>query len=107
MPLTITIHRTDVDHHRAEIVGHHHLVIERDELSEFVEELKQTLDSLMETPDGGSWIARAKETVDINDAAARAALKESALRNADLDDLIERYPVPSGWGEEPGWLDAV
>ena len=36
---------------------------------------------------------------------SRAEVERTALLNEELDELIDRYPVPADWGEEPGWSD--
>jgi len=42
-----------------------------------------------------------------DEAAARAELERTALRNEELDELIDRYPVPAEWCNDPGWSDAL
>ena len=40
-----------------------------------------------------------------DDAAGRAEVEKTALLNEKLDELIDRYPVPTEWGGDPGWSD--
>ena len=107
MALTITIDRTEDGLFRAEVAAPPGLVIEDADLSRLVEELKQKLDQIFVTPDGTLLIVQTKTDVVSHDAAARAEVERTALRNEELDELIERYPVPSDWGKEPGWADAL
>lgn len=108
MSLTITIDRTQEGLFRAEVAEHPRHIIENDDLSKLVEELKQTLDMLAVTPDGRLSLFEAKRAGDVDlDDAARAEVERTALRNEELDELIDRYPVPAKWGEEPGWSDAL
>jgi hypothetical protein len=100
MSLTITIDRVEGGRFRAEVADCHGLVIERADLPGLVEELKRTLDSIEITPDGRLLLPAEKE-----EAVARAAVETSALRHEELDELIDRYPVPADWGREPGWSD--
>ncbi len=105
MSLTITIDRTEAGGYRAEVAEHPRLVIEHDELSELVEELKRNLDTIAVMPDGRLFLVEANTRDDVDEAAARAEVASTALSNERLDALIERYPVPADWGNEPGWLD--
>jgi hypothetical protein len=98
MSLTITIDRTEAGRFRAEVADHPPLVIEHDELSEVVEELKRNLDFIAVMPDGRLLLAEAK---------LRTEVERTALRNEELDRLIDRYPVPAEWGDEPGWSDVL
>jgi hypothetical protein len=100
MSLTITIDRIEGGSFRAEVADRPGLVIERADLTGLIEELKRTLDALSIAPDGTLLLR--PETVE---AAARAIVEKSALRNSELDELIDEYPVPPDWGDEPGWLD--
>jgi len=104
MSLTITIDRTEAGRFRAEVAEYPPLVIEHDELSELVEELKRNLDLFAVMPGGRLLLAEA--TAGTNAAVARAEIERTALRNEELDDLIDRYPVPAEWGDEPGWSEA-
>jgi hypothetical protein len=106
MSLTITIDRTEAGRFRAEVAEHPRLVIEHDELSELVEELKRNLDLIAIMPDGRLLLIQARAENEADEAAARAEVERTALRNEDLDALIDRYPVPAEWGNEPGWSDA-
>jgi hypothetical protein len=105
MSLTITIDRTEAGRFRAEVAEHPHVIVERDELSELVEELKRNLDMIAVMPDGRLLLVEAKAHTDADDAVARSEVERAALRNEELDKLIERYPVPAEWGNEPGWSD--
>ena len=109
MSLTITIDRTEEGLYRAEVAEHPRHIIENDDLSKLVEELKQTLDMIAVTPDGRLLLFEVKRAGDFDgdDAAARAEVERTVLRTEELDELIDRYPVPSEWGEEPGWSDAL
>jgi hypothetical protein len=107
MSLTITIDRTEQGRFRAEVTEHPRLVIEHDDLSELVEELKRNLDTIAVMPDGRLLLVEAKTGHDAEEVAARAEVERSALRNEELDELIDRYPVPAEWGNEPGWADAL
>ena len=107
MSLTITIDRTEGGRFRALVAEQPRLVIEHDELSELVEELKRNLDMIVDMPDGRLLLIEAKAGRQADQAAARATVEGTALRNAELDELIDRYPVPAEWGNEPGWLDAL
>ncbi len=82
------------------------LVIEHDELSELVEELKRNLDVIVVMPDGRRLLIQAKVYNQADEAAARAEVERTALRNEELDELIDRYPVPAEWGNDPGWSEA-
>jgi hypothetical protein len=93
MSLTITIDRTEAGRFRAEVAEHPPLVIEYDELSELVEELKRNLDMIAVMPDGRLLLGEAKAGTDPDEA--RADVERTALRNEELDELIDRYPVPS------------
>jgi hypothetical protein len=105
MSLTITIDRTEAGRFRAEVAEYPPLVIEHDELSELVEELKRNLDMIAVMPDGRLWLAEAKAGTDADEA--RTEVERTALRNEELDQLIDRYPVPAEWGDEPGWSDVL
>lgn len=105
MSLTITIDRIEGGLFRAEVAEHPRLVIEHGDLSELVEELKQTLDLIAVPPDGRLLLVECQTSDDADDASARAQVERTALRSEELDELIDRYPTPSGWGNEPGWLD--
>ena len=94
MSVTITIDRTDDGTFRAELTADPKVVIEGADLAGLVEELKDRLDAISVAADG--------EVFFFNTKAARPA-----LRNEELDALIERYPVPPDWGNEPGWADAL
>ncbi len=59
------------------------------------------------TPDGRLLFIETKAGSQADDAAARAKVEGTALRNEELDELIDRYPVPAEWGNEPGWSDAL
>jgi len=107
MSLTITIDRTEGGRFRAMVAEQPRLVIEHDELSELVEELKRNLDMIAVMPDGRLLLIQAKGRNQADEAAARAEVESTALRNGELDELIDRYPVPPEWGNEPGWSDAV
>jgi hypothetical protein len=107
MSLTITIDRTTEGRFRAEVAEYPLLIIEHDELSELVEDLKRNLDLIAVMPDGRLLVGQVKTSSDIDDAAARAEVERTALSNEELDALIDRYPVPIEWGEEPGWSDAL
>jgi hypothetical protein len=107
MSLTITIDRTEAGLFRAEVADHPRLVIEHAEISRLVEELKQKLDLIDVTPDGRIGLVDFETTSDADDAAARAEVERTALRNEELDALIKRSPVPAEWGNEPGWTDDV
>jgi hypothetical protein len=104
MSLTITIGRVQGGGFRAEVADRPQLVIENAELPRLVEELKQVLDSIAVNDDGTLFLAEPEFDFEADDAA-RAEVERTALRNAELDELIERYPVPAEWGEEPGWSD--
>ena len=108
MSLTITIDRTEGGLFRAEVAEDSRLIIEHLDLSMLVEELKERLDMIAVTPDGRLLFFDAKtaSTVD-KDAAARVEVEKQALCNAELDELIDRHPVPAEWGDEPGWSDAL
>jgi hypothetical protein len=107
MSLTITIDRTEGGRFRASVAEQPRLVLEHDELSELVEELKQNLDMIAVLPDGGLLLTQAKVPSEADEAIARAEVERTALRNEELDELIDRYPVPAEWGNEPGWSDAL
>lgn len=104
MSLTITIERTESGLFRAEVAGHPRLVMEHADLPVLVEEIKETLDLIAVAPDGKLLLV---DTETADEAAARSAVEKTALRNDDLDRLADRYPVPTEWGEEPGWQDAL
>ena len=102
MSLIITIDRVEGGRFRAEVTDCHGLVIERADLAGLVEELKRTLDAIGIAPDGRLLLQG-----DPDEATARAEIQRTALRNEELDELIDRYPVPADWGREPGWSDDV
>jgi hypothetical protein len=104
MSLTITIDRTDEGLFRAEVSDRERTVIERANLRELAEELKQKIDLITVAPDGLLAFQITGSRQD-NEAVARGAVESTALRREELDKLIEKYPVPSDWGEEPGWTD--
>ena len=83
------------------------VVIEHDDLSDLVEELKRNLDLIAVTPDGRLLLFECKAHNQPDEAAGRAEVERTALRNEEIDELIERYPVPAEWGNEPGWSDAL
>ncbi len=107
MSLTITIDRTEAGRFRALVAEQPRLVIEHDELPELVEELKRNLDLLVVTPDGRHFLFEAKGSNQADEAAIRAEVERTALRNEELDELIDRYPAPAEWGDDPGWSDAL
>jgi hypothetical protein len=107
MSLTITIDRTEGGRFRALVAEQPLILIEQDELSELVEELKRNLDMIAVMPDGRLLLIEAKAGNRADDAAGRAEVERTALRNEDLDKLIDRYPVPAEWGNEPGWSDVL
>ncbi len=107
MSLTITIDRTEGGRFRASVAEQPRLVIEHDELSELVEELKWNLDLIHIMPDGRLLLIEAKMGNQADEAALRAEIEKKALRNEELDHLIDRYPVPAEWGNDPGWSDAL
>ena len=106
MSLTITIDRTEGGRFRALVAEQPGLVIEHDELSDLVMELKRNLDMIAVTPDGRLLLFEAKLDDQSDEAAGRAEVERTALRNEELDELIDRYPVPAEWAGEPGWSDA-
>src|SRR5438034_7300823 len=101
MSLTITLDRTEAGRFRAKVVEHPRLVIEHDELAELVEELKQNLDRIAVMPDGRLLLIETRARNQAEEAAARAEVERTALRNDDLDELIDRYPVPAELRNEP------
>jgi hypothetical protein len=107
MSLTITFDRTEGGLYRAEVAEHPRHVIEHADLSALVAEPKRNLDFLAVTPDGKLLLGPSRTGDDTADAAARAEVERTTLRNEELDELIEQYPVPVEWGEEPGWSDAL
>jgi hypothetical protein len=110
MSLTITIDRTEGGLFRAAVGDDSRVIIEHADLSMLVQELKGKLDMIAVTPDGQHLflIAKADRPLDADeDTAARANVEKTALRNAELDELINRFPVPPNWGDEPGWSDAL
>jgi hypothetical protein len=107
MSLTITIDRTEGGRFRALVAEQPRLVIENDELSELVEELKRNLDMISVMPDGRLLLIEARARDETDEAPARAEVERTALRNEKLDELIDRYPAPAEWGNEPGWSDGV
>lgn len=44
-----------------------------------------------------------EERTSVDDAVARARVERAALRNEELDELIDRPEGPEEWGTEPGW----
>ncbi len=48
-----------------------------------------------------------EEICDMDEDAVRADVERRALRNEALDVLIDRYPVPVEWGDEPDWSDVL
>jgi ribosome biogenesis GTPase A len=102
MSLTITINRVEGGRFRAEVADRPDLVIEMEDLTLLVFELKRTLDTIAVAPDGSLLLLAEKV-----DTAARAVVEKPALRNEELDELIDRFPVPPDWGSEPGWSDDV
>jgi hypothetical protein len=110
MSLTITIDRTERGFFRAAVGDDSRVIIEHAELSMLVEELKGKLDMIAVTPDGRHLffeVETGRHAEADEDAAARANVEKTALGNAELDELIDRYPVPAEWGDEPGWSDAL
>ena len=107
MSLTITIDRTEGGRFRALVPEQPRLVIEHDELSEVVEDLKRLFDVIAVMPDGRRLVFQAKVGDQADEAAVRAETERTALRNEELDELIDRYPVPAEWGNEPGWSDGL
>ncbi len=107
MSLTITIDRTAEGRFRAEVAEYPRLIIEHDELSELVEDLKRNLDLIAVMPDGRLLVGQVKTSSDTDEAAARTEVERTALSNEELDALIDRYPVPVEWGNEPGWSDVL
>jgi hypothetical protein len=107
MSLTITIDRTEGGRFRALVPEQPRLVIEHDELSELVEDLKRLFDVVAIMPDGRRLVLQAKVGDQADESAVRAEIERTALRNEELDQLIDRYPVPVDWGNEPGWSDAL
>src|SRR5262249_48067300 len=105
MSLTITIDRTEAGRFRAEVAEYLPLVIEHDEISELVEELKRNLDLIAVMPGGGIWLADA--AAGTNAGGARAEIERRALRNGELDELSGRYPAPGEGGHEPAWSEAL
>lgn len=47
------------------------------------------------------------ERARVEEAAARARIERTALRNEELDELIDRPEGPEEWGTEPGWSDLL
>ena len=107
MSLTITIDRTEGGRFRALVAEEPRLVIEHDELPELVEELKRNLDLIVVTSDGRLLLFEAKGSNEADEAAVRGEIERTALRNEELDALIDRYPVPAEWGNDPGCVDAL
>jgi hypothetical protein len=107
MSLTITIDRTAEGRFRAELFEDPRVIIEHDELSELVEDLKRNLDLIAVMPDGRLLVGPFQTSSGADEAVARAEVERSAIRNEELDALIDRYPVPVEWGDEPGWSDAL
>jgi hypothetical protein len=107
MSLTITIDRIDGGRFRAEVAEDPRLVIEHGDLPGLIEELKQKLDMIVVTDDGKRLLLEFKTSDDTADAADRAQVEKTALRNEDLDELVDRYPVPAEWGDESGWSDVL
>ncbi len=58
-------------------------------------------------PDGRILVCLTKTSSATDEAAGRAEVERTALRNEELDALIDRYPVPAEWGNEPGWSDSL
>ena len=102
MSLTITIDRTEGGRFRALVAEQPRLVIEHDKLSELVEDLKRNLDLIGVMPDGRLSLFQAKVGNQADDTAVRAEIERTAPRNEELDELIDRYPVPVEWGNDPG-----
>ncbi len=107
MSITITIDRTEAGRFRAEVAEDPFLVIEHDELSEVVEELKRNLDLIAIMPDGRFLLIQSKVQDDLDEAEARSEVERNALHNEELDEFINRFPVPDEWGTEPGWSDVL
>ncbi|MGP0062756.1 MAG: hypothetical protein ACLQGP_04020 [Isosphaeraceae bacterium] len=107
MSLTITIDRAAEGRFRAEVAEHPRLIIEHDELSEVVADLKRNLDMIAVMPDGRILVCLTKTSSATDEAAGRAEVERTAFRNEELDALIDRYPVPAEWGNEPGWSDSL
>jgi hypothetical protein len=107
MSLTITIDRTEGGRFRASVAQQPRLVIEHDQLDELVEEIKRHLNMIAVMPDGRLLLIQAQARNQADEAAARAGVERTALRNEELDKLIDRYPVPAEWGNEPEWSDAL
>jgi hypothetical protein len=110
MSLTITFDRTERGLFRAAMGDGSRVIIEHADLSVLVEELKGKLDMIAVTPDGQHLVFEAeagRHTEADEDATARANVEKTALSNAELDKLIDRYPVPAEWGNERGWSDAL
>ena len=107
MSLTITIDRTDAGRFRALVAEEPRLFMEHDELSELVKELKRNLDMIAVMPDGRILLIQAKARNPADEAAPRAEVERTELRNEELDELIDRYSAPAEWGNEPGWADAL
>src|ERR1022692_1390964 len=105
MSLTITIDRTEGGRFRALVAEQPRFVIEHDKLSELVEDLKRNLDLIGVVPDGRLLLFQAKVGNQADEAALRAEIERKALRNEELDELIDRYPVPAEWGNDPGWSE--
>src|SRR5262249_54254409 len=103
MSLTITIDRTEPGRFRAEVAEDPPLVLEHDELSELVEELKRNLDLIAVMPEGRLLRGEAKWGTDIDEA--RAEVERTARRNEEIDKLIAGYPAPAEGGDEPGWWE--
>jgi hypothetical protein len=103
MSLTITIDRVEGGAFRAAVADCPGFVIERPDLAGLVAELKRTLDDIAVDPDGRLLFQVSDEL----EATVRAAVERSALRNEDLDELIDRHPVPSEWGHEPVGSDFI
>ena len=107
MALTIPIDRTEAGRFRAEVAEHPRLVIEHDELRELVEELERSINMIAVMPDGRLLLIETQARNQAEEAAARAEVERTALRNEDLDELIDRYPIPAEWGNESGWSDVL
>jgi hypothetical protein len=107
MALTITIDRTEGGRFRAQVAEQPRLIFEHDQLPELVEELKRNLDMIVVAPDGRLLLFEAKGSNEADEAAVRAEIENTALRNEELDELIDRYPVPAQWGNDPGSSDAL
>ena len=75
MSLTITIDRTEGGRFRALVAEQPRLVIEHDELSELVEDLKRNLDLIGVMPDGRLLLIQGKVGNQADEAALRAEIE--------------------------------